>query len=186
MSNSHELQVATLGMKVAEDLKEYVATDSKEAEQKLIAVLCSSPSLYEKIFNKRAYGLKQEIIQEELRVLRKHNANVMQLHFDIYYASFKESSDIYIRELRARGNAHLTSVFEELSTKVIEKSEQETALARRKFSAMMKDAEEVWSNRPEILEDELASIRRRMRTVMEGNEQALSNLLQLLRRDAGF
>lgn len=185
MPRPHELQTTELGMKVATDLREYIATDSKEAEHKLIVALCSSPSLYEKLFNKKAYSLKQEIIKEELQALREHNANVIQLHFNMYYESFKESSSIYIQELRARGNAHLMNVFEELSAKVISSSQHNAEISNKKFVEMMEDAEKMFSDRPAVLEKRLNGIYRQMDIAMEANEQALKNVLKILQNNIG-
>lgn len=183
MSNSHELQVATLGMKVAEDLREYVKTDSKEIEQKLVETLCKSPTLYERLFNKKSHELKQELVRQELQVIRRHNAKVMDMHFDMLYRNMTVVANVYIAELEARGQAHLNNVFQELSANAISSSKQRLKNSNREFEEMLRDIEEVYGHRPDILERRMQGIYRQMDIEMEASEQALKNLLQVLRKN---
>lgn len=176
------LKKSDLAMKVAKDLRQYVGTDNKEIEQRLITALSESPSLYQKLFNKKKYQEKQENIKQELRVVARHNTQIINMHFKLYCDVLEAKADEYLEGLEMTKRARLASLFDVLKEQVVASRVESERRTDQDFARMIDDAEKLWGNRGHILEKKLASIDKQMSTVMEANEQALENLLEILKR----
>lgn len=175
MSNN---QIILYEGQIAEDLRAYITNRSKE--QELVEALCKSPTLYEKFFNKKAYELRQELVRQDLQMLRRHSAKAMELHFALYQSSHETIAEVYLRKLKANGQAYLAEEYKRLKDEAIRRNRESMRRDAEEFDGMMRDAEEIYAERPNMLDRHIASIERQRESVMKANEKILDNLLDLL------
>lgn len=185
MSNSHELQVAELGMKIAEDFRIFIASNSKEAETRLVEALCQQPTLYERFFNKKAYELKQELIRKELNDLRAKNNHMFDKHFHFLCSNFDIMANTHLARMEAIGQSQLCEDFLKYKQKHMAQLEEDMEMTMLRFSRMRDSAERIYGNRPGELENQMNHIRRLETSAMEELEQNIKNLLRVLQKDLG-
>lgn len=178
MSNNQNI---TYEVQLAEDLRAYITNRSKE--QELIEVLCKSPTLYERFFNKRAYELKQELVREDLQALRKNIAKAMEIQFALSKRAHEIAANVYLATLKAQGNTYLVAEYLRLKDDAIDRNFKSMERDAEKFTDMVRRIEEIYADRPDMLEKHRQSINRQMDSVFEANEQMLDNLLQLLKTE---